>query len=557
MSARLQKSLIGILFATHAALAIHTACVKSPVWDEIVYPAAGYDLLMTGKQRTNFDHPPLGKILYALPLLALHRRIAYDPTTARELDPFRLGFHFIYQNTISPRLLTLLPRLVAAGFSLALAWLIFWVSRNRWGGSGATLALFLFVLTPPILARASLALLEMPLAFFMMTAMACHLRWRENRRGLWLLGWGALWFCALWTKVSAIALLPVWLLSGIAESRSRAARKRRELTEVLLVALAVVLLCEAASRAVGFSYIGAQFLPRDSHFFLSRLPVYFHGRVWDHAKWYFSPAAWWMKTPISFMLLASAGAVHWYRRDSQDPLLADCIAVFLVLGLLMIGVRSIIATTHYFLLYPVGCLLAAGLGSRLRDSRRVRWMVYSLCACLVIGTVKVHPNHLAYFNASVGGSAQGYRWLGDSDQDWGQDLPTLAHWADENKISQLLLGYSGSGDPRAYGIPYQDFLSPALVSRIYRGEVFPNWPDKLLLVLSAKVWQSEPDALSWLRQHRAPVRVLGDTLLVYDFTHDPEAIRWLEWFYDRTDRPRQGSLMALLAEKLEHPTTRT
>ena len=40
--------------------------------------------------------------------------------------------------------------------------------------------------------------------------------------------------------------------------------------------------------------------------------------------------------------------------------------------------------------------------------------------------LRVHPNYLAYFNEAAGGPAQGWRWLVDSNVDWGQDFDALS-----------------------------------------------------------------------------------------------------------------------------------
>jgi len=40
-------------------------------------------------------------------------------------------------------------------------------------------------------------------------------------------------------------------------------------------------------------------------------------------------------------------------------------------------------------------------------------------------TALVYPHYLAFFNQSIGGPHNGYKWLADSNIDWGQDLKLL------------------------------------------------------------------------------------------------------------------------------------
>ncbi len=71
------------------------------------------------------------------------------------------------------------------------------------------------------------------------------------------------------------------------------------------------------------------------------------------------------------------------------------------------------------------------------------------------------PNYISYFNPIAGDPATVYRRFGDSNLDWGQDLPALAAWAHENGFEsgvrsdgqKLFVSYFGSARLRAYGVP--------------------------------------------------------------------------------------------------------
>jgi len=82
--------------------------------------------------------------------------------------------------------------------------------------------------------------------------------------------------------------------------------------------------------------------------------------------------------------------------------------------------------------------------------------------CLLISwdlfsSFSTRPHYLAYFNESVGGSANGYKHLVDSSLDWGQDLPELKSWIsqlppDQTQRPNLYLAYFGTAKPAYYGI---------------------------------------------------------------------------------------------------------
>ena len=86
-------------------------------------------------------------------------------------------------------------------------------------------------------------------------------------------------------------------------------------------------------------------------------------------------------------------------------------------------------------------------------------------------TVYVYPNYLSYFNQAAGGTDNGYRYVTDSNYDWGQDLLRLKKLVDEHpEIDKFAIDYFGGahipyyfgdkavswrsseGDPRQAGI---------------------------------------------------------------------------------------------------------
>jgi hypothetical protein len=69
--------------------------------------------------------------------------------------------------------------------------------------------------------------------------------------------------------------------------------------------------------------------------------------------------------------------------------------------------------------------------------------------------VRAHPDHLAYFNAFVGGAEQGHHYASDANIDIGQDLPALADVLEREGAGTIQLWYFGSVDPALYGIDYR------------------------------------------------------------------------------------------------------
>src|SRR5439155_5938092 len=70
---------------------------------------------------------------------------------------------------------------------------------------------------------------------------------------------------------------------------------------------------------------------------------------------------------------------------------------------------------------------------------------------------------LSYFNELVGGPREGWRWLVDSNLDWGQDMKRLARYLAARGEPPVKLAYFGLGDPSRYGIRCEMVISSVAV----------------------------------------------------------------------------------------------
>jgi hypothetical protein len=193
--------------------------------------------------------------------------------------------------------------------------------------------------------------------------------------------------------------------------------------------------------------------------------------------WTYFPLAMLFKTPTAtlfalFLVPVTWLAALWVRRilaeeedDNDEPsgdakldwwticVLAIPPAIYFASALmtnLNLGLRHILPVYPYLFV-----VLGVGIGTLLERWPRASGMMATLLVLgLVTETAISYPNYLAFFNVLSGGSEGGLRLLGDSNLDWGQDLPALAAWRKGHPDGQLLLCYFGMADPRAYGIDF-------------------------------------------------------------------------------------------------------
>ncbi len=540
--ARFRRWLLpGLILLAHAAAALDAARRLSPTWDEIIYPAAGLAQWRTGAIGLNTEHPFLSKLIYALPLLPLRPDLPLSHPSWAAGDAYRFGHQFIFRNRVPAHRLIFWSRVPAAVFSVLTGLLLFLWTRSLWGEAGGLAGLFCYAAAPILLSRAGLALLEMPMYFFLLASLWFYWRWMDRGRvqDLWLCGAAA--GLSLLCKLTALPLFPVFLVLELLANPRRGPVPRRFLNFLVICGAAslTVLLAYAPWKGAwaGLSRVAGHLMGFDS----TVAPYYFHGHILVKAPSVCSWMAFGVKAPLGLLALGLWGGWLWFRSGDRRPLLVQW-AVFGAASLLSaLFFACAVSSVHMSPFYLALAALAGGLGRLFSAGGwRAKALVSLLAALSLADTARAHPNHLAYFNALAGGPAQGHRWLGDSDQDWGQSLPALARYLREQGNPRLILAYSGAADPGAYGIRYQDFVSPALVTAAYRQEFIPLDAPRTLLAVGAKVLQSEPWLFGWLRENLRPVAVVDFCFFIYDVSREPEAHRWMARVYGVLRRPREA-----------------
>jgi hypothetical protein len=121
-----------------------------------------------------------------------------------------------------------------------------------------------------------------------------------------------------------------------------------------------------------------------------------------------------------------------------------------------IGIRYILPA------FPFLFLLAGAYFTRERMGRPRLAAGVLLLALYAGSQISAYPDYLAYFNLFGGGPRKNRHLLGDSNIDWGQDLPGLKRFMEDGKIETISLAYFGRVDPEIYGISHRPFVGKRL-----------------------------------------------------------------------------------------------
>lgn len=529
---------------------------EAQTWDEGIEIAAGYSYLKTGEYRFSVGHPPLSRVLAALPLLVLGPTLPLADRSWATGDGVTFGRLFLYHNRIPAEKLLFASRapMIAVAVILGLA-IALWTRRlfGEWAAVGAV-ALYSF--DPNIVAMGRYVKHDLLVTLFCLAAVAC---WGELLRGgrrRWVLLCGVACGLALSTKFGAaflpVAFVALWAVTG--GRTLKPLRAAASLAVVLAISSIVLLaayapgwrkmmpatrayraahpearrigdrLTVATPRATAFMRLCTQIGLQDHPLLMGVTAFIDHASGVHHAYllgqtseagwWYYFPVAFGVKTPVATLAallaaLALAGRrlIEGVRNVRLEWWLCAIPAV--VYAILTLINRVNIGERHLFPIYP---FLFAGIAGAIArcEWRPLRYAVPALAALLVIESAGIFPDYLTFFNFIAGGPDAGPRYLLDSNLDWGQGLLNVRDYWIARGRPPLCFDYFGTADLDYYGIPHE--WVPRTGEAEARAQV-----NCLAAVSLTSLYGVYTDAgqFSWLRERR-PDAIVGHSVYIYD-----------------------------------------
>ena len=498
---------VAAVVALMVALQVASVVQESQTFDEGAYLSAGYSYWKTGDFRLNREHPPLGKLLVALPLLALNPMLpTSDPSWAAG-DEIGFGRAFLYGNRIPAGVLLLAGRCVTIVLTAILAFaLAFWVAR-RAGTAAATIALLLFAFDPTVVAHGRYTTDDMAVTLFVFLAVTL---WdsaiSSDRAHLWVLSGIALG-AALGTKYSAAFLIPVFAaILWMRRERSSSFERGIGLTAI---GMATVLIFACRANVTVYTDGIRWTLGYVGHGQLG----YLFGMESAHGWWWFFPAAFALKTPVGTLLLVltaiALGARHWRALGDVAVLVLPVV----VYGTLCLFVHADMGVRYLLPIYPFLYALVGIVAARYAH----RIFVVVCLLATVVESALIFPNYLAFFNVAAGGPGRGPHYLLDSNIDWGQDALKLKRWLDARDAERPCVSYFGTAPLEYFGIHAGDV--PAYWDVAKRRALRCYVAVSVTYLYGTRFVGS--DAPRWLRD-RPPVAKIGYSIYVWDFRHgDP------------------------------------
>jgi hypothetical protein len=517
---RLPLALLTLASIAFLVLGWFEARTDSPTYDEPVYVASGVAAVLHQNLEFNAEHPPLPKVLAALPVLAAHPVV--PPTIGCKGNGERVcSAQFAQAQASAGRLrrVTFAARLVPLVETVGVALVVYALAAELFGAAAGALAGLLWLASPLTLAIGHLDGTDIPLALTIALSSWALARWLRVRTVRALVWTGVAFAATAGTSISGALVV----IAGLAVILGVSWRSgvRRAFGYAALVAVVtwigvwvpyIVLDPSVLTHPTviapkpyldGLSYLAS--------YNASHQPGYLIGVAYTGGRWWFWPLSLVVKYPAPILLLLLGGTVAWFwaeRAARWRSLLAVIlpavvIAAFTVASPLNIGVRLLLPATALWgviasALVPVLQRLAPAWRRGLAAAASV------LVALALAATSIAFPTSLAW---TAWPFTPGYAEATDSNVDWGQGLYALQSWSGGH---QPWVAYFG---PRGLGVADVPGARPLLGTA----------PDRVtgwVAVSASALTGGDRSELAWLRNY-CPVRVLAGSILVYRFAQPP------------------------------------
>ena len=528
--------------------------------DEPVYIAAGYTGLTERDLRINFEHPPLPKLLAAVPAVVFGDVVVPTETSAwRQGDSFPFAWQMIDANRDDLRRFVFLFRIVPVLEGAAIGLLLYLIGRSLFGWLAGLVSATLWLTSPLAAGFSHLNGLDIPGALALLLLLLLALRYLDHpswarlgwlslaagiavltRSGIGMIGVLAVLIVVGWHHASrgewaasvrsALIPLSAWLLVWVTYwllDPSTSGDPTGPMLEALGPGIdsmwGQVVLIPPWPR--GFE-AGAHFL---ASFHQELSPGYLFGEQVFASPGFWAGSFILKMSPVATLAIV-AGLIGWTRVDRDRVVTAA-----MILGIPFIGWAVMMSQASRpfgvrFLIPGIVLLLAAA-------GPVERWLQWrSGLAILGIGLVlqlgflwQSHPHSLSWTPPLLGPA---WQVATDANVDWGQDFYRLEEWAADKDT--LYVSYFG------FGPTFELSEIPSAVSAHPNpGGVFAPSPTVVPIpsgtewvVISASNLNSPAGLRSVLRDY-CPVDIIGETILAYRFPGDPPSI------FDVRGDPRQ------------------
>lgn len=542
---------------------------ESQTWDEACHIFAGYTYWKNADFGDNPEHPPLVKLLATVPLLRLPLNVPPHPGVFSKEEDFLTATQFVYSN--NAEMILFRTRMAAAILTLLLGLLVFAAAKEMFGPIPAFIALTLLVFEPNILAHGAVVTTDVGFSCFLLATVYAFYRYVKKPGVGRLVLTGLAAGLGLATKHSAILIPPILFALALcevvrAQARPQSAPGRERWVPQATRLVSAVAIIGIIAVAVLWTFYGFHFHPKaevdagtrvveyagrlkspvqakmiqtaarwrllpqsylyglaDVGFTADFSHTYLLGKVYPHGVWPYFPVAFAIKTTLGLLILLALVPLSLARSRSEHgrELLFLIVPAAIYFGVAMESKMNI-GLRHILPVYPFLMILAAwGAWRLIQRQRRWAYVVALLLVWNAVSSLRTFPVYLAYSNELWGGPSQTYKYLSDSNADWGQQLWAAKKYLNGRRVKNCWFAYFADVvvEPAYYGVPCKPLTTIASVW-LQPSIIVPASVDGPVLISAGVLsgYEFGPGELNPYDQfqHIQPTAVIEDGLFVFD-----------------------------------------
>lgn len=532
-----------------------------------------------------------------------------NESTAKD-DGYDVGLNYLYRQGLDADSLLYRARLAAGVFGFALALACFVCAWSMFGETAGLIALLIVVFEPNVLAHGALITTDAAVSAFMLWAVFAFWRFEVTRSTLWLIATGVFTGLTLASKHSGVLVIPILVvLAAIELVWQRAARTEQNTATRSLAQQVVRRACEVAAilligTSVLWCFYGLRFAPRPAGqpmttelndfiaqvqdqgvhgFILTRIipglahwhllpeaylyglvdvlsvsspgqPPFLLGKLYPHGRWFYFPIAFVIKTTLGFLALLVLAFIprNWNGQSSRDEgrPLKLCYLIVPPLIVLLVAMQSglNIGIRHVLPMFGFLIVLISGTAVQLFARNRLwRFTVWALLAIHAASSLHSYPNYLPYSNEAFGGTYNTYRYLTDSNVDWGQGVYQTRDYLSRHNIQDCWLAYDGAVLLSYYHLPCKELSGSSSIA----GTIPPTSVTGTFVLSDLSI-----SGIEWETPELNPYRVflpaqpianIGGGVLVYRGTFDLSGVIAVASIA-RSNQERESNASAALAD---------
>jgi len=482
---------------------------ESVTIDEIAHICAGVSYLQRLDMRMNLEHPPLSKVLAAMPLVVRGTHADYSHVSwsfggsgmfNQYLAEWVFG-HWLLMKWNEPHSILFWARLPMLLLTLLLGYVLYTLGARLGGTWAGLLCLAAYVTTPAFLAFGPLVTTDVAFTlFWILTVWQLPHMW-DSPKPSQILMFGFAFAGALLSKFSSGLLLFVFIAVPISlrlsslpgqpfEKLARRKWRRRAWLNLVkgigcaaFLVYAVYVILSWNQPTDSFSVIPKfpaspalrrLLMPPSLYvqgligfvFSAGSRPTYLLGHSYPHGVWFYFPVIFLLKSQLAFLLLVLLGVITGIAAKVKSGVQRTfiptglelhwrCLWVSLVVYVVACMLNRLdISIRHFTVAIALMVLLLSPLPrifQVLRDAYpRVATTSGLAAAVLVviclISVARAYPYFVPYIN-SLGMGQPGYMLVNDSNLDWDQGFRDAEAFTVQHGLSEVLFDQYGFAEP--------------------------------------------------------------------------------------------------------------